>query len=86
MNSAENCPKTSRYKDLGPLQDLLLKACPPGPGGNKSIPVLSRHLATSHQYVYRWIDENRVPPKFVVKLVKLSGGQVSLADFHPYVF
>jgi len=86
MTTATICPQTSRYKDLGPLQDLLLMACPAGPAGKKSIPVLAQHLATSHQYVYRWIDEKRVPPKFVAKLVRLSGGTVALEDFHPYVF
>lgn len=86
--------KIRRYKDLGPLQTLLLKACPANEKGTKSIPLLAKALKTSHQYVYRWIDDNCVPPKFVKKIVELMGDQdnipdedkVTLKDFHPYVF
>ena len=82
MNTAE----ISRYKQLGPLQDLLLKACPPDAEGKKSIPVLAKHLDVSHQYVYRWIADDAVPPRFVKRLVEISGGAVSLEEFHPFVF
>lgn len=78
--------KIRRYKDLGELQSLLLKACPGGASGKKSIPVLAKALEISHQYLYRWIDTGRVPPKYVRPIVELSGGAVTVEDFHPYVF
>lgn len=76
----------SRYKQLGTLQDLLLEACPPNDKGKRSIPVLAKHLGVSNQYVYRWIEDKSVPPKFVRKLVDMADGRVGLDDFHPFVF
>lgn len=79
----------SRYKDLGPLHTLLLKACPPNPEGRQSIPTLAAALGISHQYVYKWINTNHVPASFVTKMVELGEGRadaVTLEDFHPYVF
>lgn len=76
----------SRYKDLGPLQDLLLRACPPDDKGKRSLPVLARALGVSHQYVYRWVKEAKVPQKFLGKIVALSNGRVTLGQFHPYLF
>lgn len=76
----------SRYKELGPLQDLLLKACPPDSEGKRSIPVLAKHLGLSNQYVYRWIKDASVPAKYVRKLVEIADGRVSFSDFHEYVF
>lgn len=76
----------SRHKDLGALQGLLLTACPPDETGKSSIPALAKLLKVSNQYVYKWIDMNRVPPSFVTQLVDLGEGRVSFEDFHPYVF
>lgn len=78
--------ENSRYKDLGPLQELLLNACPPDERGKRSIPVLARALKVSHQYIYRWIEDGVVPPKFVSRIVALSNGRVTLEQFHPYLF
>ncbi len=75
-----------RRKELGSLQDLLLEACPPDRHGKSSVPVLARALGISHQYVYRWIETNRVPPGFVQPMVDASKGRVSIEDFHAYVF
>lgn len=76
----------SRYKQLGSLQDLLLKACPPDKRGKKSIPAVAKSLGVSHQYVYRWIEEKSIPPKFVKTLVENSNEAVTIEDFHQFVF
>jgi hypothetical protein len=76
----------SRYKELGELHDLLLKACPPNEKGTRSIPALAKALGISHQYVYRWIEEKKIPPKFVTKIVALPGCSVAISEFHPFVF
>jgi hypothetical protein len=78
--------KQSRYKDLGKLHSLLLKACPPDSHGKQSIPTLATALGISHQYVYKWVTANKVPPAFVMKIVNLSQGRTEVKDFHPYVF
>ena len=75
-----------RRKELGNLQNLLLQACPPDKNGKASVPVLARQLGISHQYVYRWIEMDRVPPAFVPEMVRVSQGRVRLEDFHDYVF
>ena len=72
--------------DLGPLQQILLKACPAGENCGGSIKTtLAPALGVSHQYVYRWIEEGRVPPKFVKKIVDLAEGRVSVEELLPYV-
>jgi hypothetical protein len=76
----------SRYKDLGPLHDLLLQSCPPDKNGRRSIPRLAGLLKVSHQYLYRCIAEEKIPPRLVPKIITLSGGAVSVELFHPFVF
>ena len=76
----------SRYKELGELHDLLLKACPANEKGVRSIPVLAKALEISHQYVYRWIEEKKIPPKFVKKIVELPAQTVTREDFLPFLF
>lgn len=75
-----------RHRHLGPLHDLLLDACPPDKEGNKSIVILAKRLEISAQYIYAWIKTNRVPPKFVKPIVKLSRGRVTYEQFHRYCF
>lgn len=78
--------EVSRYKDLGPLHDLLLEACPPDENGTRSIVVLSKKLEVSHQYIYLWIEKGRVPARFVRSLVESSEGRVTYEQFHEFVF
>lgn len=75
-----------KYKDLGPLHDLLLLACPPDDQGDRSIPILARHLEMSSWGVFKWIKNNKLPPRQAVKVVELSQGRVKLEDFTPYIF
>lgn len=87
MNGAPMSKKeTSRYKNLGPLHDLLLLACPLDARGKRSIPALAKAIGVSHQYIYRWIKDEDVPSKFVGRIITLSNGRVTLEQFHPYVF
>jgi hypothetical protein len=90
-------PTISRITNLGPLQDLLLKACPPhrrvapkkyvpDPDGVKSIKILAFALNMSMWGVQRWIHEGRVPAKRVDKIVEISNGAVTRNDFIPYLF
>lgn len=72
--------------DLGPLHDLLLKACPRSNSSSGSIPAtLAPALGVSYQYIYRWIAEGRVPPKFVKKIVEVSDGRVTVEELVPFV-
>jgi len=72
--------------DLGPLHQILLKACPPAKNGPGSIQTtLAPALKVTHQYVYRWIEEGRVPPKFVSKIVDASNGRVTVEELIPFV-
>lgn len=76
----------SYYKDLGALHRLLLEICPPDPETNKkSIPGLANQLGVTHQYVYKWIENNRVPVKQAKKLVQMSNGQKTLNDFSDFL-
>lgn len=74
----------SRYKDLGELHTLLLNACTPDEKGVRSIPVLSKQLGVSHQYIYKWITDGRLPPKYARKITEAEGCTVSLDKFLPF--
>lgn len=69
------------------LHALLLKACPPGEDGKKGSirSTLAPALGVVFQYVYRWIEENRLPAKFVKPIVKLSEGRVTKEDLIDFV-
>ena len=67
-------------KERSALHNLLIEACPEP----KSIVNLAEHLDCSYQYVYRWIENNRVPPDFAKKASEL--GCVQLSEFYPYLF
>jgi hypothetical protein len=75
-----------RIKELGPLQDLLLKCCPPDGKGRRSIPLLAQQLNMTAYGVYTWIGDSHVPSKRVFELIALSKGAVTWDEFLPYVF
>ena len=77
--------RPSRYKDLGPLQDVLLKACPPNVDGHVSITVLAEALGCTPQYIYSWLKRKRVPSRYLHPIVALSNGRITLAHFHPFL-
>lgn len=75
-----------RLKQLGPLQDLLLKCCPPDDKGRQSIPILARALDMTSCGVYKWVSDNHLPSKRVFELITLSAGRARWEEFLPYVF
>lgn len=75
-----------KYRDLGPLHDLLVRACPPDAAGHQSIPILAAALGISAQGVYTMIHKNKVVPEKAVRIAQLSAGRVTLDDLSPYVF
>ncbi len=75
-----------RHQDLGPLHDLLLKACPASPDGVKSVHVLATKLGISRWAVHKWVGKGKIPPGRAVEVVDLSSGRVTLADFSPFIY
>lgn len=75
----------NRYNDLGPLHDLLLRACPPDDEGHRSIMVLADKMGLSWQNLYKWIAGKRIPPKRVRQLVEIADGRVSQEDVLKFV-
>lgn len=79
--------KIVRHKKLGPMQDLLLKACPADPvTGEVSLAILASYLRLSRQTPYTWIAEGRFSPAIARKLVELSDGRITIEDTHRFVF
>ena len=79
--------KINTRKDLGPLHDLLLKACPPADDGSVSIPILAKdHLKMTSFGVYKWINAGRIGPEQAQRVVLASGGRVKLEEFYPFIF
>ncbi len=81
-----DAPTQREYRDLGPLGELLLKACPPDKNNIQSIPILATAIKVSSQAIYKWIRKVKVPADRATVIVAKSGGRVTLEDFHPYVF
>lgn len=68
------------------LHSLLVKACPSNKDGPGSIrKTLAPALGISYQYVYRWIEADKVPAKFVSRLVDVAEGRVTQDDLIPFV-
>lgn len=64
---------TRSLKNLGPLHDLLLKACPPDEDGVKSIPILAEtHLSMTPYGVYKWIRNAKIPPEKAAAVVQIN--------------
>lgn len=77
--------KTSRPVPTA-LHKLLHEACPTGSDGEASIrATLAPALGVSYQYVYRWIEANRIPAKFVKQLVEVANGRVTQDQLIPFV-
>lgn len=75
-----------RHADLGPLHDLLLRACPPDSRGYKSITVLAEAIGLSAWAIHKWIKAGRIPPNRARDIAKLSAGRVELAEFETFVY
>lgn len=77
---------TIRMTNLGPLHDLMLKACPPNESKMRSIPILAAAIEYTPQGLYKVIRKGKVMPTLAAKIVEVSQGEVTLEDFHPYVY
>lgn len=75
----------SKYSDLGPLHDLLLRACPADKRGKRSIMILAEKLGVSYQNVYKWIEAGRIPPKRVMDIVTVAKGAVTREELLEFV-
>lgn len=90
--------KVLRKTDLGPLHDLLLRACPPMKklkngelthdpvNGIKSIAILAQLHGMTPWGVHLWIKKGRIPPKKAKAVVDNSRGAVTLNEFSPFIF
>lgn len=77
-----SAPATTKRTEL---HELLLLASPADKKGMGTIRrTLAPALEVSYQYVFRWVQENRIPPKYARKIVELSDGRVTLEDILPY--
>lgn len=63
-----------------PLSDLLCHAI--GPTIQAAADKMELHPISVH----RWLRLNRIPPLQAARIVDLSNGRVTLADFYPFIF
>ena len=75
----------SHRKDLGPLGDLLLLACPPSADGTKSIPILAAAIGYSAPGIYKWIAAERMTWDGAKKVIEVAEGRVTREQLLPYV-
>lgn len=80
-------PKQPRKaKDLGKLNTLLIRGLPDwlDEDGILRTYDLAKYLGVSYQAAYKWWDRNRIPPKRIPALVKLSAESKNRAEgFQP---
>lgn len=67
----------------GDLWRLLVKACPPY-RGEKSIRVLAEKLGVSHQTIYYWTTNGKLPPDKALAIAKF--GLVRLSELEKWVY
>lgn len=78
-------PKKRTKQDLGPVQDLLLKACPPDENGEVSITKLANRMGITNQSIFRWCRLRAIPAKRAQQIVDASEGRISMDDVLPFV-
>lgn len=64
--------------NLGPLHDLLLKACPANANGIKSIPVLADAIEYTPQAIYKMIRKSKIAPAAAAKIVEANRDAIAL--------
>ena len=74
-----------RHRELGPLHDLLLEACPPR-NGFKSIPLLAEELELSREALFKWIRNGKLPPRHVPRIIEIADGRISKESLEPFVY
>jgi hypothetical protein len=52
----------------------------------RSIPILAAAIEYTPQGLYKVIRKGKVTPALAGKIVDVSKGEVTLEDFHPYVY
>ncbi len=65
-------PVVIRRKNLGPMQDLLLRTCWPNKDNEVSINYLARIMCLSEQTIYAWIRKGWIPAHHIDHLIKLN--------------
>lgn len=74
-----------RRKEMGPLQDVLLKFCPPDENGRRSIPLMAAALGISTQALYAHIRKKSLPVRRAKQVVQMSEGKITLLDLEEYL-
>lgn len=64
----------AKVKDLGTLNKLLIRGLPDWLDESGALMTydLAKYLNVSYQAAYKWFSRNRIPPKRIPALVKLS--------------
>lgn len=79
--------KIRKIRDLGPLHDLLIEACPPNEKGEKSTKILADKLHMSAWGVHLWIKRGKIPPGRAQKIVEIANNpEITLARFSPWIY
>lgn len=88
-NYEKECPapkQPRKVKDLGKLNSLLIRGLPDwlDEDGILRTYDLAQHLGVSYQALYKIYERNRIPPKRIPALVKLSAeSKAQVEGFEP---
>jgi len=74
--------RTIKTKELGDLQDLFLKHCPPNEYGERSIPLFAAFIGASVSVVYKWIAKKSVSPAWAKTIEKKTNGKIKRSQLN----
>lgn len=55
-----------------PLTKLMLRAVPPNEHGSRTVTHLAKLMKLTRAALYKWIDQQKLPPERVVQIVSIS--------------
>jgi len=86
VNEDKDATWEYRRSNLGPLYNLLLKACPPDKTGKRSIPRLAELCGKSPSAIYNAIRKQKISGQLAARVVRVSEGRVKRNEFNEWVY
>ena len=74
-----------RMKNTGPLQDVMLKACPMSEDGTVSIALLAKAIGVTPASLHQSIRKGRLSAKLAHRILGLPGNLVTREDLLPFL-
>lgn len=80
--------RARKVRDLGPLHALLIRGLPDWVEADGMLRTydLSRHLGITYQALYKIFERDRIAPKRITAIIRLSEATKSSGEFTPLTY